>query len=286
MSESDDWGKFIIWLTNFLENQLDSDNEEEQKKKEAEEKAAKNKFDDEDTVDQEALAKKKAEEKKKAEAEAQANARVKTTKKVDYDKKFEERQKKLGGAVSSEPTPEVNTKGMSKAAKGMIVEQKAEEMLADQLFGGEAEAGPKLKLNTEKEYKDFGRKTAQILYQGSAPYRIENFYKELSKDIGTHCDSKQIKKIADQLQTLYNDKLKKEKEEEKGKSKKAKASLKGGGAKGYDRNNNPAMLQDVMGADDEYGDEYGDQEGGFKREGEADYDFMWDEWSCMPKNQW
>ena len=72
---------------------------------------------------------------------------------------------------------------MSKAAKGMILEQKAEQVLADQLFGGEGEDGPRVKLNSEKEYKDFGRKTAEILYKGSAPYRIENFYKELSKDI-------------------------------------------------------------------------------------------------------
>lgn len=53
--------------------------------------------------------------------------------------------------------------------------------------------------------------------------------------------------------------------------------MKGGGAKGYDRNNNPAMINDVMGND--YGDEYGDygdygDEGGFTKEKEAGYDFM------------
>ena len=52
---------------------------------------------------------------------------------------------------------------------------------------------------------------------------------------------------------------------------------KGGGGKGYEFNNNPAMINDVMGAatggdNDEYGD-YGDEQG-FKRENEADYDFM------------
>jgi hypothetical protein len=36
-------------------------------------------------------------------------------------------------------------------------------------------------------------------------------------------------------------------------------------------NNNNAMINDVMGAD--YGDEYGNEEG-FKREEEAEYDFM------------
>jgi hypothetical protein len=53
--------------------------------------------------------------------------------------------------------------------------------------------------------------------------------------------------------------------------KKKAAALKGGGGKGYDRNNNAAMINDVMGAD-EFGD-YG-EEGGFTREQEADYDFM------------
>jgi hypothetical protein len=48
--------------------------------------------------------------------------------------------------------------------------------------------------------------------------------------------------------------------------------LKGGGAKGYDRNNNTAMLQDQMGGDD-YGD-YGEEAEGFKREGEVENDFM------------
>lgn len=48
--------------------------------------------------------------------------------------------------------------------------------------------------------------------------------------------------------------------------------MKGGGGKGYDRNNNTAMLQDQMGGDD-YGD-YGEEAEGFKREGEVDTDFM------------
>ena len=49
--------------------------------------------------------------------------------------------------------------------------------------------------------------------------------------------------------------------------------MKGAASKGYDRNNNNAMVSDVMGGDD-YGD-YGDEGGtGFKREAEADYDFM------------
>lgn len=45
----------------------------------------------------------------------------------------------------------------------------------------------------------------------------------------------------------------------------------------YQRNNNTAMINDVMGtnaeAEDDYGD-YGDEGQGFKRENEGEYDFM------------
>jgi len=132
----------------------------------------------------------------------------------------------------------------------------------------------KLSLNTEKDYKNYGGKVAKVLYAGSAPYRIEAFFKEACKDMGKSLDSKQIKKIADHMQAIYNEKLKQEKEERDGKNKKKKApSIKGGGAKGFDNiNNNAAMINDVMG-DDEYGD-YGDETGGFQKEEEANYDFM------------
>jgi hypothetical protein len=45
--------------------------------------------------------------------------------------------------------------------------------------------------------------------------------------------------------------------------------------KAYDRNNNPGMIADVIG-DVGYGDEddYGEEGAGFKRENEANYDFM------------
>jgi len=59
-----------------------------------------------------------------------------------------------------------------------------------------------------------------------------------------------------------------------------KAALKFGGQDDkYERNNNVAMINDVMGTnaveDDGYGDygDYGD-EVGFKRENEAEFDFM------------
>lgn len=148
--------------------------------------------------------------------------------------------------------------------------------MADQLFGaGEAEATTSsLKLNSEKEYKVYGQNVAKTLYAGSAPYRVENFFKELCKDLPNHCDSKQIKKVADHLQMIFNQKLAAEKEEQNGKNKKKKApTIKGGGGKGYELNNNAAMVNDVMGNNDDYGD-YGEEEGGFTREQEAAYDFM------------
>jgi len=51
-------------------------------------------------------------------------------------------------------------------------------------------------LASEKDYKQLGTKVAEALYSGSAPYRIEAFFKELSKDLPQHTDSKQIEKIS------------------------------------------------------------------------------------------
>ncbi len=57
------------------------------------------KFEDEDKVDPEEIARKKKEETKKAAEEAAKNARVKKVNKIDYDKAFEERQAKLTGGI-------------------------------------------------------------------------------------------------------------------------------------------------------------------------------------------
>ena len=54
-------------------------------------------------------------------------------------------------------------------------------------------------MTNEKEYKAYGVAVGSVLYSGSFPVRIEAFYKEMSKDLPEHCDSKQIKKIADHL---------------------------------------------------------------------------------------
>jgi len=92
--------------------------------------------------------------------------------------------------------------------------ERAEGHLANELLGDDDDDGAALKavnLNSEKDYKEFGKNVGAILLGGKAPYRIENFYKELSKDLGKHLDSKQIKKISDSLQSIYNMKLQEEK---------------------------------------------------------------------------
>lgn len=130
--------------------------------------------------------------------------------------------------------------------------------MADALFG-EDEKQPntvsKVSLTSEKEYKAYGENVGKVLYSGSFPVRIEAFYKEMSKDLPQHCDSKQIKKIADHLQSMYNTKLQEEKKAAKTKKKPAAGSK----TMAYDntRNNNMAMVADVMGAaddDDDYQD--------------------------------
>ena len=78
------------------------------------------------------------------------------------------------------------------------------------------------------------------------------------------------------MQSIYNLKLQEEKKSTKTKSNKGKemGNMKGAAAKGADRNNNNAMINDVIGNhDDAYGD-YGDEGEGFRRENEKDYDFM------------
>ena len=82
-----------------------SDNEEEKKKDVPA-------FADEDTVDADALEKKKKEElKKKKEEEEKLNAREKKSNKVDLDKLFNERQKKLGNVTELPKT--IDTTGMT-----------------------------------------------------------------------------------------------------------------------------------------------------------------------------
>ena len=77
----------------------------------------------------------------------------------------------------------------------------------DQLFAGGdegEEAKATVNLNSEKDYKQFGAKVGKALYAGSAPYRIEAFFKELSKELPQHADSKQIEKISQHFKTMFN----------------------------------------------------------------------------------
>lgn len=93
----------------------------------------------------------------------------------------------------------------------------------------------------------------------------------MSKELPKNADSKQINTIAVHFKTMHNQKLKDEKAGDKNVKKKA-PTLKGSTSKGYEMNNNKAMINDVMGAEpDEYG-EYGEE--AFTKEQEAEYDFM------------
>lgn len=103
-------------------------------------------------------------------------------------------------------------------------------------------------MNSEKDYKEFGKHTAKTLFKGSTPYRTENFFRELCRDMPEHLDSKQIGGIVEYMKSIFNQKQKLEKEEKDGKNKKKKKpDVKGGGGKGYEFNNNQGMVSDVMG---------------------------------------
>jgi len=95
-----------------------------------------------------------------------------------------------------------------------------------------------------------------------------------------------MKKVVDCITVVYNAKVAEEKKRDGGKAKKGKKDKpKIAMGKNVDssRNNNPAMVADLMGGDDDYGDEYGeygdygDEAGagkGAKKEAEAAVDFM------------
>ena len=128
-------------------------------------------------------------------------------------------------------------------------------------------------LNQEKDYINFGKKVAGVLYEGQAPYRIPVFFKELVRDLSKQIESKKIKEILDTVTALYNEKVKEEKEKEKsgkGGAGKAKAQLKAG-----KQHLNQQLVSNLMGEDED--DEYGEET--YKREQEADYDFMWRNWN-------
>ena len=128
----------------------DSDFEEQQEKKE--EEKAKNdvnsKFKDENVVDQDAIKRQKQEEEKKRIEEQMANSRAKEGAKIDFDKKFEERQKALGGG-------KVDTTGMTSKQAAEAQNQQDQDAFANQLLGDDDDQKTSLNrpLNNEKDYK-------------------------------------------------------------------------------------------------------------------------------------
>lgn len=206
-------------------------------------------------------------------AEEEREKRVKTTAKVDYEKAFNERQIKSGYAPA---VKEEETKGMSGVAKGIALEKAAEVGLAFALgLGGDEEVSAvgTVHLDKDKDYIKFAKKVSEALYSGKSPFNLEKFFRELTRELPKHTKSPQIKSIADNLMMHFNEKVKEERNLDKNVKKKNTAVLRGGGAKGYDNNNNAAMIADVMGGTTGDQDEYGN-EAGFKREEEAEFDFM------------
>lgn len=139
-------------------------------------------------------------------------------------------------------------------------------------------------LRSEQNYVKFAQQVGDVLYEGQTPYNIPAFFSELAKGLGsTQLNSLDMKKIVDSVTTAYNKKVAEEKKRDGGKGKKGKDKPKIAAGKNVDggRNNNPQMVADLMGDDDDYGDEYGeygdygDESGtGGKKVQEAAIDFM------------
>lgn len=256
MSDSgDDW-----------EKQLEDDGELEKQLKQAEEEKKRAAFKDEDAYDSEEERKKK-----KAEAANQPAPEKKEKQRggqKDYDKMFEERLvgAKTGGANNAR-IEEIKKSNLSQEAKAQQLQIAADADITEALFADlNVNANS---LNQEKDYINFGKKVSTVLYEGQAPYRIPQFFKELVRDLSKQIDSKKIKEILDSVTAIYNEKVKEEKEKEKGgkgAAGKNKATLKSG-----KQHLNQQLVSNLMGEDDE-DDEYGEE--GYQRAKEEEYDFM------------
>jgi hypothetical protein len=107
----------------------------------------------------------------------------------------------------------------------------------------------------------FAQQVGDILYEGQTPYNIPAFFTELSRGLSNvELSSIEMKKIVDSFTVMFNARVAEEKKRDgAGKKGKQKPKLAGGKAVDNTRNNNPAMVADLMGDDeDDYGDEYGD----------------------------
>ena len=131
-------------------------------------------------------------------------------------------------------------------------------------------------LKKEEDYVNFAKKVGEVLYEGKAPYHLPAFFNEIVRGIGkANTSAMDLKKIVDTVTVVYNAKVAEEKAAEKGakKGKKAsKAPMLAGGKAADARNNNPAMVNDLVGDYGDYGD-YGD-ETPFERQAEGEHDFM------------
>ena len=134
---------------------------------------------------------------------------------------FEERLATNKGGNQARLAEELAGKNISSAAKGELMSKAAEMDITETLFA-DMNVDSKA-LMTEKDYVNFGKKVATVLYQGQAPYKIPVFFKEALRDVQSQLESKRIKEILDNITTLYNEKVKEEKEKDKaGKSKQKK----------------------------------------------------------------
>ena len=101
---------------------------------------------------------------------------------------------------------------------------------------------------------------------------------EMIRGIGkSKTSAMDLKKIVDTVTVVYNDKVNEEKKATGGakKNKKAKPMIAAGKGTGetYSRNNNPSMVNDLCGEEEEEYGEYG-SEAFTGKEPEAAYDFM------------
>jgi hypothetical protein len=121
-------------------------------------------------------------------------------------------------------------------------------------------------LRTEKDYINFALQVSKVLYEGKGGYNLPSFFKELLRDIGksTITTTEDLKAIVDTVTVVYNNKVQDDKKKDQGSKKKKEAKAKpmiATGKNTYDRNNNPGMVSDLMGEDDNvYGQEaYGEE---------------------------
>ncbi len=226
-------------------------------------------FVDEDAYDSEEEKKKKLEEQK---SQPQQPGRKKESAKKDYDLMFQQRLAASKGSNAARVQEEMAGKNLSKEARAELMSKAAELDITESLF---ADINIDSKsLMTEKDYVNFGKKVASVLYEGQAPYKIPVFFKEALRDVQSQLESKRIKEILDNITTLYNEKVKEEKEKDKaGKSKQKKQPQLAAGKQTV----NQQLMHDLMGEDD-YGEEEYGAETSFpaakKKVQEADFDFM------------